>query len=193
MAFRGWDYPYWDENELKNVGEWVECSIDWNEIKELSRFYRSGQFLHLFAVHEDHMPPDRFLPQQYPPRPNRSGYLGMIGATYTLTEIFEFASRLALKGILEPVAEISVRLYNMNDHQLFTHSVSRFLRDIYVRTSDEPIVVETSVTTTELVKRKDELALDATLEILERFQLVGPSREILAEDQRKLRERRLER
>ena len=38
VSFRGWDYPFWEESELHNEGEFVESSIDWNRNVEYVRF-----------------------------------------------------------------------------------------------------------------------------------------------------------
>lgn len=191
VSLRGWDYPYWQDSEAKNVGEYVECSVDWSQYIEYWRFYRSGQFMHLFAVHEDHIDVEKSLGTSYPPRPKRSGYLSFIGATLIVTEIFEFAARLASKDILSPAAFVSIGLYNMYDHQLAAFNSRRLMPDRYVRESSEPIVFETQVSAQDLISKTDELALDAVVEIFEHFNWNNPPRDILAEDQRRLRERRL--
>jgi hypothetical protein len=172
------------------MADWVECWADWERAIEYWRFYRSGQFVHLFAVHEDLIDVESALPKRYPPRPTRAGYLGFVGATYTVTEILEFAARLANKGILYPSAFVSVGLYNMEDHQLTTFG-GRSLPDYYVYKMNEPIVVEREIPQTELVGKPDEFALDFVIEIFERFGWDDPPRQILSEDQKRLRERRL--
>lgn len=191
VALRGWDYPFWEDREARNVGEWVESSIDWNQYIEYWRVYRSGQFIHLFAVHEDHIDVEEALPKQYPPRSPRSGFLSVVSTIFTVTEVFEFAARLSSKGILDPSASISIGLHNMNDHELSTFSASRLLFDHYVRTSKEPIIFETEVSIQDLITHTDEKALDAVTEIFENFNWNNPPRHVFAEDQRKLRERRL--
>ena len=194
VSFRGWDYPFWEESQAQNIGDFVECSVDWTQYVEYFRFYRTGQFVHIFALHEDLYNPDelnRIMGTSYPPRPQRSGYLSFVGATFTVTEIFEFVARLASKGILVPSASISIGLHNMGDHQLAAFDSRRFMPDWYVRASDEPILIEKEVSEQDLITNKDELALDVVVEIFENFNWNEPPRHILAEDQKKLRERRL--
>ena len=111
VSLRGWDYPHWNYDNVKNMQDWVESWEDWQEFIEFWRFYRSGKFIHLFALHEDHIDMTRVLPIRYPPRPERAGYLDFISLTYQITEVFEFAARLSNKGVLSPKAFISIGLY----------------------------------------------------------------------------------
>lgn len=191
VAFRGWDYPHWQNDSVQNMGEWVECLTDWSHYIEFWRFYRSAQFIHLFALREDHIDVNQILPTRFPPRPSRSGYLGFVGAVYTVTEIFEFAARLGAKGLLDPTVHVSIGLHNVADHQLASLDASRFLRDDYVRVSGSPIVVETQLPIQNLIANTDGAALDTAVEIFENFNWTNPPRDILAEDQRRFRERRL--
>src|SRR3990172_48041 len=85
VSLRGWDYPHWNEQELSNVGEWVESGEDWSQHIEFWRFYRSGQFFHLFALGEDHMDVEKLLPNQVPPRPKRRGYVSILSTLYRVT------------------------------------------------------------------------------------------------------------
>jgi hypothetical protein len=191
VSLRGWDYPHWNQDTVQNMEDWVESWVDWKYFIEYWRFYQSGQFTHLFALHEDYMNTEEVLPIRYPPRPKRAGYLGFISTTYQITEIFEFAARLANKGVLGPQAFISVSLHNVKDHQLAAFDASRFLRDDFVYSADTPIVIEREIPEQELVAKPDEFALDYVINIFERFQWSDPPRQVLGEDQKKLRERRL--
>ncbi len=191
VSFRGWDYPFWEEAELRNEGEFVECTVDWDRHFEYVRFYRSGQFLHLFSPWEEGVDPQELFKNRSPRPTLRAGYLSVIGVVYLATEIFEFAARLASKGLLLPKASVSVQLFNMNDHQLEMFSASRILFHEYVRTSANPIVFEREVTEDDLISNTDALALDLAIEVFENFNWDSPPRQVFAEDQRRLRERRL--
>jgi len=190
VSLRGWDYPHWNQNTVQNVNDWVESWENWERHLELWRFYQSGKFIHLMALHEDHIDVESVLPIQYPPRIKRAGYVSFVSTTYKVTEIFEFAARLANKDILRPSAFISVGLYNMKDHELTTFSANRILDDGYVYNADDPIVIEKEIPQQELISRPDERALDFVVDIFERFQWNNPSRQVLSEDQKNLRERR---
>jgi hypothetical protein len=191
VRWRGWDYPHWNADTVRNMSDWVESSEDWTQYIEYWRFYRSGQFVHLFAAHEDHMDMERILPKTYPPRPPREGYISFLSTTYLVTEIFEFAARLANKDILRPSAFISIGLHNINGHELTSFSASRFLDEGFLYTTDEPILIEREIPEQQLVADPDNSALDFIAEIFERFNWNNPSRQILSEDQKRLRQRRL--
>jgi len=191
VSLRGWDYPHWNQDVVQNIGDWVESWVDWRYFIEYWRFYQSGQFIHYFALHEDHMNMEEVLPICYPPRPKRVGYLGFLSATYQVTEIFEFAARLANKGMLSPRAFISISLNNIRDHQLVTWSGSRHLPDNYVYSANTPIVIEREISEQELVSKSDEFALDYVINIFERFQWNNPPRQVLGEDQKRLRGHKL--
>src|SRR3989338_273974 len=59
VEIRGWDYPHishWSNPQQRRptVGDdFVEGGVDWSEFVEFWRMYQSGQFIHLFGVHED--------------------------------------------------------------------------------------------------------------------------------------------
>lgn len=190
VSLRGWDYPHWNQETVQNMEDWVESWVDWQEFIEYWRFYRSGQFIHLFGLHEDYMDIEKVLPTRSPPRTKRTGYLSFVSTTYQVTEIFEFAARLANKDILRPSAFISVGLYNMKDHELASFSSRRMLHDGYVYPASSPIVIEKEIPQQELVSRPDEFALGFVVDIFERFQLNNPPRQVLSEEQKRLRERR---
>ena len=191
VSFRGWDYPSWEERDLRNEGEFVEGLVDWPPRHfEYVRFYRTGQFLHLLSGWEAFISHEELFRNHYPRPTHRAGYLSVVGVVYLATEVFEFAARLASKGLLRPKAFVSVQLHNMNDHQLETFGASRILFNEYVRTSDNPVVFEREATEDELISSGDQLALDLAVEIFENFNWNDPPRQVFAEDQRKLRERR---
>lgn len=191
VTLRGWDYPHWNSNNVQNMEDWVEAWEDWGEYIEYWRFYRSGKFIHVFALHEDHIDMEKALPIRLPQRPKREGYFGFISGTFRVTEVFEFAARLANKNVLNPKAFISIGLHNIKDHQLTAFDASRLLRDDYVYTTDDPIVIEKEIPEQDLIAKPDAFALDYIVEIFERFQWNNPPRQVLSEAQKKLRSFRL--
>jgi len=191
VLWRGWDYPHWNDRTVRNMSDWVQSWEDWEHEIEYWRFYRSGQFVHLFALHEDLEDVNRILPRQYPPRTPRSGYVSFLSTIYLVTEILEFAARLANKDILRPSAFVSIGLYDTKDYELASFNASRFLRQGYVHTADDPIIIEKEIPQQELVANPDDFALNFIIEIFERFNWNNPPRQMLAEDQKRLRERRL--
>lgn len=191
VSLRGWDYPHFDQQTVRNMEDWVEASIDWEHIIEYWRFYRSGQFIHLFGLHEDQFDFTTVLPRRSPPRKARAGYVVFTSITYQITEIYEFASRLANKGFLGSNIFISIELHNVTDYELVSVSFGRFLRDGYVHNDDNPIIIGREISAQDLITKSDDLAREYIIEMFERFQWNDPSREVIKEDQKKLKERRL--
>lgn len=194
VSLRGWDYPHWNQDTIQNIEDWVESWVDWKYFIEYWRFHQSGQFIHLFALHEDYMNGSNLLPRTYPPRPSHAGYLGFDSTVFQVTEIFEFAARLANKGILGSKVFISVGMHNIRDYQLIALDRTRShfgLYSNYVHVFESPIVIEKEITEQKLVARPDEFALDFVVNLFERFQWNDPPRQVFSEDQKRLRERRL--
>ena len=183
VVLRGWDYPHVER--IQSGESWVEDRYDWEgRHLEYWRFYQSGQFVHHFSC------PEEFSPlTNRAPAPDR--YLSVENVVYTLTEILEFASRMAKHDVLTPSVEISIQLRGMMNRELtFTHSSRWVPSGSYVSRTDH-VSYELTTSEAELRARSQDLALDAAVAIFERFGWFNPSRTILAEDQRKLLERRL--
>jgi|YelNatPaOPRAMG01_1025707.scaffolds.fasta_scaffold80303_2 hypothetical protein len=191
VKFRGWDYPHIDHNPPPYIGiDYVESTVDWGMYKEFWRFYQSGQFVHYFGCHEDWF-------EEQVTIFGRSEYskikpftiLEVIMTLYTMTEVYEFASRLAKQNIFNGTLSISTNLHGMNNRALTFFEIGRSLVRGYICRIDEiPRKQEISVET--LLDKKREIALDETIEILKRFNWMSASKEILKEDQRKLIEGR---
>ena len=189
VVLRGWDYPHVDEEEKANGQDWIQSGIDWQEYGhvELWRLHQSGQFVHHLACTEDY----HELPwSSSEGKPER--YLLYVSALYILTEIFEFASRLATKEVLLPAAYVSITLGNMARRELsYWHfNESLFHHRGYVSEIDE-IKLEDTYSPETLLARSPELALEAALHLYERFGWMNAPRQWLAERQRMLLERRL--
>ncbi len=178
VRLRGWDYPRWAEEEIANGQDWIQGGSDWSSHIEYWRFFQSGQFIHHFAMREDHRPygDTRFL---------------VIPSTlFTVTEIIEFAARLARHGVFIPGAELSIRLEGTEGRLL------QYGWDPYssadVRCCRVPSVeFEQTYEPTELLGNAPALALTAAKSIFERFNWNEIPDSILVEDQRKFLERRL--
>lgn len=187
VMLRGWDYPHVDERENANGQDWIQSGIDWEGHGhiELWRFYQSGQFLHHFAAIEDFHKLPGWSSEGKPER-----YLLYVSTLYTTSEVFEFAARLAARDVLEPKGYLSIKLGNMGGRELAGWSLDDGIPRGYVSHIDE-IEFYGSYTQETLMTRPAELALDAALQLFERFGWTDAPREWLAGWQRKLVERRL--
>jgi len=189
VRLSGWDYPYLDPKETANGNDWIQSGRDFGRYVEYWQFYQSGQFIHHFACFEDFTNPEELL--LYIERPSPSGhYLSILSTLYKVTEIYEFAARLASKDILSTEAEISIKLVGMDGRQLFFWSRSRYLSMDYICRIPEITFFKT-YQISDLLTSASEFALDATVYIFERFNWTFIPRSLLAEEQKKLLERRL--
>jgi hypothetical protein len=179
VQLRGWDYPHLDNTETANGQDWVESGCDFLSHIEYWRLYQSGQFVHQFACIEDHEASSAHIRG-----------LEVISTLYTVTEIFEFAGRLAIRGVFSPEAEMSITLAGMEGRKLFLWSPERSLNRLYVCCIPE-IAFSKTFTEAEISARASELALDTTVWIFERFNWIEVPRQVLAEDQKRFLERRL--
>lgn len=192
VSLRGWDYPHINPKEKTAGADWIQSSVSLAGFIEFWRFYQSGQFVHHFSVTEDREPPSLATrnsgPSPVVAGPKHLEYLN--GALYTLTEILEFARGLAYRGVLDPSAFIRIELHGMEGRFLSVPAWHMPFVPPHISRIDL-IPWERTLHSIELLATADKLAVDAAIDIFERFGWLGPSRMLLEEEQRRLIERRL--
>lgn len=184
VRFRGWDYPHVSNKYgIKSGTDWIENLTDWSGYKEYWRMYRSGQFFHLFGCREDWWGEVRiFWSQQSYTKP---GYgLSIMSTLYTLTEIYEFAARLAKKGIFNDFLKVSITLSGTKNRRLVTLEINRSLNDNYI-CNIENIPLSRTISQEEIIGKGNAFAIDDTLNIFERFNWFNAPRKVLEEEQDK--------
>jgi hypothetical protein len=190
VVLRGWDYPHYEE--IHSGKDFIWSETDWQDYIEFWRFYQSAQFVNYFGCEED----------WWNEREQASSRLGkykpyevleIICTLFRLTEIYEFASRLAQRDVFEKEVALIVELHGMNNRKLIATGRILFPLDYICR--EEDLHYEKSYSIQELIAKKSELALENALWLFERFDWRHVrSSEIVAnlrEDQNKLLERRL--
>lgn len=175
VKLKGWYYPFFESPEIRN--NYIEISCNFNEYKEFTRFYQSGQFVHFKAMIEDHR---NSFPQKS---------LEFLYALFTLTEIFEFASRLVSQGIITSDISISITLFNVLDRRIYSSEL-RPLFNIY-KSKEERIDFNKEFKIDDFILNHNQFAVDAAIYFFHRFQWLGCSLELLREEQKKLIEKRL--
>lgn len=193
VRLRGW-YPHIDEDGIINKINYIESGIDWHEHTEYWRFYLSGQFIHYLTCWEDYSISELKEKAKKTvwlrwPHPEPNAFLEIFVALYTLTEVFEFAIRLAQRDLLTPAAYINISLNGARDRMLFFWDWRRHLRGRYISRVDT-IPLESTLPPDELIATGHDVALNKTVELLNKFNWNDVPREVLAEQQRKLLERR---
>ena len=149
--------------------------------------YKSGQFIHFLSLKEDWFEeadgPSETI------KAIRPGSILDIGETVnTLTEIYEFLSRLAKHGIYKDGIGVEVGLYNVRN-------VSRELKILNPRrlplvsdyvTETQKISFLKQYSEKEVLQHSKGLAMDTILEIFSRFNWDDPPLETIIGDQQEL-------
>lgn len=187
VSQRGWDYPYVDRDDSRAGDGWVQCGVAFGNLIEIWRFYQSGQFVHNFAVSEDR---EDAWQRTHVPSPVVEGprTLSIFNLLYTMTEILEFARRLAHRDVLGSTASIRVELHGMNDRQLTAPPEHRLRRN-YVSNTDT-ICWERGLSSAALIATAPKVAIDATKYVLERFQWIDSPLPTFDDEQRRFYEKR---
>lgn len=179
---RGLGYPHIDRAQKVLDDDWVQCGVEWGNYIELWRFYQSGQFVHQFSVPEDREPlslmGNRRGPSQVVDGPRRLSYLNVV---YTVTEILEFARRLAYREVFDLTATVRIELHGMRDRQLVAPAGRTFPGN-HVSRSDT-ICWEQTTLSAALIATAPALAIDAIVHILKRFQWDDVPHRLLEDDQ----------
>ena len=189
VNLRGWPFPWLtegarddqgDEKGNNYVGAWLGWTREAGKYKESWHFYLSGQLAHYATLMEDAVGKYRRK-------------IETIGLLYTITEYYEFAARLAEQGIIDQVALIEVALRNADGYRLFTqHGMLSPYQSFYEHTTSNPqIEFERKVGRQTLLSSPREPALKDAVRIMQQFGFKEPPIRILAEEQRKLLERRI--
>jgi len=191
VSYRRWSYPYFNNSSVTNGLDYIEQSCEFGHHVEYWRFYQSAQFVHHFACSEDYYVNDKYLESLDIGEPSPSGkYLSILSTLYSITEIFQFVSRLCKKNIFETLVDISIGLYGMEGRKLFFNQRSYDLSRSWISSIPE-IVFDKSYDNNLIISSAAELAMEATIFVFERFNWAHQSKIIYQEEQRKLLERRL--
>ena len=188
VRLRGWDYPYFDNSQIINNVDSIAIGVEFMHHIEFWKFFQSSQFVHHFACYEDHLEKPKF--PSYKMDTTSGKYLSILSTLYSITEIFQFISRLISKEILIPKVEVTIGLYDMKDRQLFFGEQSRYLRKAYISNIPEIIFNKTYISE-QVLTSAAELAMEATIWVFERFNWLHYSKVIFPEEQKKFLEKRL--
>ncbi len=186
VSLRGWSYPMIPRRDGPTYGnDYVEGATDWGASKELWRLYQSAQFIHLDSLKEDWDP--RFANRRIEP----GAVLDVINTVYTVTELFEFLSRIARFGIYKEGVEVSVGLNRTEGRVLHVSDFGRAPLLGEYRCRIPEIVFDRTLTEAIAIEKPKDTALDAILHFFLRFGWENPPTEVLKEDQERLLRRQL--
>lgn len=173
VSLRVWDYPHFNRNHLIRDVNYVQCTADFISHIELWRYFQSGQFFHKFSCIED-----------WEPSVTGRG-LDVLSTLYRMTEIYEFAMRLAKKDLLGLQPKIAMVLNDMQNRTLMMFDRSRFMPRDYVCTAPA-LPRSRSLAVSDLISNGHQIAIEETLWIFERFGWTAPHlQQMLETDQSK--------
>lgn len=197
LKLRGWDYPHIDSSGVKFASDnSVHSYCDWPDgpMFEYWRFYQTGQFVHYFSMREDLRMSESKKKELQDEFGNKIDiFLSILSTLYSVTEIYAFASKLFSEIEQVEGIEITIELHGVNNRMLtFWDNFGRHLSQPYICEFPEGVLkINKLVDRKFLIDNYKELALDATIEIFNKFNWVGANKQIFREDQKKLLERRL--
>jgi hypothetical protein len=188
VASEGWQYPIVGHAPSDEGPDWVGGGANVMTFIEYWRFYQSGQFVHHIATKEDHMGRlGLFHPQFFVPGEGRK-YLAITSTLCMITDIVEFAARLAYRNVLVPSAALQIELHDMAGRQLTYMAPSRRLPGSYWF-KEETVQLKQAFKTDDVIGRAAEIAVELTSELFSRAGWAAPGA-LLIEDQARYTERR---
>jgi len=188
IDYTGWDYPHYpvinDNKQGKIRGsDYVEGWVDYGQYKETWRLYLNGLFIHLIAMREDWYSEDIFqrgLTKQIEPF-TKLGFIYVV--TAQVTEIFEFASRLANLKLYDEGLTLVLDIEKLQGRELWIEN-SSFQRQPYIANA-ENFKFEQTFSKEEILLDSRELACDVILQIVDRFEW-NPSKDLILDYQNKV-------
>jgi hypothetical protein len=117
------------------------------------------------------------------------GFLSIVEVIFTVTEYFEFATRLAQAGVYSDLISIHVRLSGISGFMLAADRMRAWSSD-YI-SSEQAIEYRTTLSVADLVGSSAEQALRCATSIFERFGWLKPNIEVIKADQQRLLSGRL--
>lgn len=163
---RVFPYPYVPRGEIQRLDDCIEASHEGAVHMDVWRLYRTGRFEEHLGLYEARWPPDE-------PRnvvtsaPLREKFLEPFVTLYQVSEVFLFASRLAIK--IPDVWKIKIELLDMQDRMLDLRVPKPYGLCTEYRCDVPVISLSAELDSWSLQLRYDDLAVEKTLEIVERF------------------------
>jgi len=193
VRFRGWPYPYVNRRAGgSGSGEsWVASWIDMNGgHREYWRHYFSGQFIHLFEIREasnkdwheklksdtaGHLSFERDVEWDKVP-----GFISINNLLFTITEIFEFVTRLTQKWQFQGEVSIDIQLNQIQGFVLTTDPFRNW--DSYYAAAENRLAKSWVLPIADLLSETSKHTLDATVWFLQRFGWLNPNMNALQKD-----------
>ena len=172
---------------------WVASWANFNGHLEYWRFYQSTQFIHLFAVAERakiewHKNIEEAMKWHLSYREDIDwdsvpGYFSIINFLYTVTEIYEFATRLCQAQVYKDKLMIDIQLRKINGFMLAADK-KRSWHENY-QSNEEILSFNREYNTDDIIAFSNKYALETVIHFFERFGWLSPAEALLREEQEK--------
>ena len=193
VRMRGWYYPHISHQPGQSgagsnwVGNW---SGGGGRHTEYWRFYQSTQFIHLFSVNEavdkdwhqkliadtkGHLSHYRDLDLDSAP-----GFMSTINILYTMSEIVEFATRLAAAGVYEGNVVVDVSLVGVKGF-ILTTDWNRAWHEYY-SVAESTVRKRKTINIEELIASPISVTQEWTEWVYQCFGWLNPSEEVIKKD-----------
>ena len=145
-------YPLASDAAIVEGDEWVEGEADLTSGKlfpfpyvERWALFRSGQFVHDFALSEDFLGTESWpvVPQYFAPGQGKT-YLNILRTVKIISCLYEFAARMTSRQLLDPRAAISIELHGMAGREL-SYMFPKYILDERYWCRKESIHIERTV------------------------------------------------
>lgn len=174
VSFRRWDFPHIDMKKNPHIeSDWVGQESEFGGLLELWRIYKSGQFIIMRGLWSDWLRQEMFPQISLQNELAKYSYLGIHDAVFTLTEIYEFATRLSLTEVGDNQVNISVQLCKIKDRYLisghplhFPHISPKFIAK---KSECEDWTFDRNYNREKLISGPRDLACDAVIELFQMF------------------------
>ena len=186
VRIRGWDFPHFQESgDLGGASPVPGGWESWFDLQPLEawRIMESGQFIHYITLRDD--APAGSRPFGKTPEPSPTVTLD--GIVYQITEIMEFASRLAGRADYGPSMRLTISLSGVRGRRLATGSVQTLPGACAAQ--QDCIRFERALDVATLASRKHDHGLAAIASVFAYFGY-EPPRDILAAAQARALEQR---
>jgi hypothetical protein len=169
VAVRGWDFPHIDRQaRVIPRLDFIEQESDWEQFRERWRFYQSGLFVILRAMHYDWRDRSSWHPRDAGWK--RGATLGIGEALYALFEVFELAARLSNTPAGDDRMRVAITAGGLQGRMLVVDDPRRFgfPRAEHVA-AIESFPLDLQYSRAELLANPAELAVAAARELFARF------------------------
>jgi len=186
VRFRGWDFPHISNKDLPyNKNNYIESFTDWDLYKEAWRYYQSGQFFYIAGLKEDWLDATNLFKNHRLINTPPGDIFGYLNWLCSITEVYEFAARLAQSGYLGAEFKIEVKLFQMKNRKLVSlDDVSLISGDYICR--EDTLSFYKQYSTKDFILNSAKYALNRAIWLYERFNFNNPPIEFLKRKQNDL-------